>query len=96
MYGKGHSWLAIHGNGTTDGWVTGMCVFDTDTSKIPEEKLPDVWKSGIRLCCKKMTGTVWFQNPSIVELPDSVKMKSHFILNDGSTGAVELKEPVYQ
>lgn len=72
-----HSWLAITGNGSTKGWVTVMMPFNT-------RKYPQFVASRVLLRCNTMSGTVWLQNPTIVELPDGADMKSHFLLSDGS------------
>ncbi|GAH06732.1 unnamed protein product, partial [marine sediment metagenome] len=79
VYGQNnaHTWITIHGKGSTDEWVTVMLPFDTS-------KKPDLSLSRIMLRCYKISGTVWLQNPAIVELPASADMKSGFILKDGS------------
>lgn len=67
-----NAWMAIAGNGSTDGWVTIMCPFT------PKGNLR------ILLRCEKMSGTIWLQNPAIIELAKGMAMKRHFILKDGS------------
>lgn len=67
------AWMALHDNGSTDGWVTIMCPFRFSKGNIR-----------ISLRCKKMSGTVWIQNPTILELAEGIDMDRHFILEDGS------------
>lgn len=94
VYGSNgkHAWLAITGNGSTKGWVTVMLPFNT-------EKIPGLATSRVLIRCNNMSGTVWIQNPSIVELPDGTDMKSHFLLSDGSvysTNPLRLKSQLAQ
>jgi hypothetical protein len=66
----------IVGKGDTDGWVTLMLPFDTG-------KFPAFEKVRFLLRCIGISGTVWFQNPALVEMPDGFEIKPHFILSNG-------------
>jgi hypothetical protein len=72
-----HVWLAIWGNGSTDGWITGFLPFST--AQAGELANPNVF-----FRCFNMTGTVRFRNPMILERPAGVEIKPGFELADGT------------
>jgi hypothetical protein len=72
-----HSWEAISGNGSTKGWVTMLLPFDT-------AKVPELATSRVFFRCLNIAGTVWFQNPSVVELPEGSDVQAQFIQEDGT------------
>ena len=71
-----HIWTWITHKGSTQGWVTLMLPFDT----IKHSALSH---ARILLRCRKLRGTVWLRDPTIVELPNSMKIPKHFILRNG-------------
>ena len=71
--GKTLAWMAFHDNGSTDDWVTIMCPFKFSEGNVR-----------LSLRCKNMSGTVWIQNPTILELAGGMEMDRHFMLKDGS------------
>jgi hypothetical protein len=73
-----HRWLAIHGEGSTDGWVTGLLPFP------PDDHREQFANSRVLLRCYNMTGTVSFRNPVILRQPDGVALERSFELADGT------------
>jgi hypothetical protein len=76
--GPGHQWAAVAGEGNTDGWVTVMLPFDTAVQT-------DLKSARIFLRCQELSGTVWFQDPVLIEAPAGFHMQPHFILENGET-----------
>jgi len=77
---KTHTWLAVYGEGSTDGWVTGYLPFPTGG----EEKRQNFHRINIYLRCLKMTGTVYFKSPVIVKLPEGYEVNRSFEREDGT------------
>ena len=71
-------WNAVVGTGSSEGWVTAMIPFDTNAK-------PDLAKVSIFLRCYDISGTVWFQDPVLIEVPDGFNMNQQFILENGDT-----------
>ena len=71
------TWCNLGGEGSTEGWVTVMLPFSGKKFANGSTRL--------LIRCEKMTGTVWVQDPVIVELPGGKKMKRSFLLADGKT-----------
>lgn len=76
--GHGHQWAAVVGAGHTDGWVTVMLPFDTAVQT-------ELKSMRIFLRCQELSGTVWFQDPVVIEAPAGFQMQPHFILENGET-----------
>ncbi len=74
-----HRWLAVHGDGSTDGWVTGVLPFP-----MPDEVRPQFASSNVLLRCYNMTGTVLLRNPMILRRPPGVDIQNSFELEDGT------------
>jgi len=73
-----HTWLAIHGEGSTDGWVTGLLPFPRkDVRK--QFSVPNVL-----LRCYNMTGTVRFREPMILRQPSGAAVPRSFERADGT------------
>ena len=73
-----HTWLAIHGEGSTDGWVTALLPFPLADHR---EQFAN---SRVLLRCYNMTGTVSFRNPVILRPPAGVAVQKAFELTDGT------------
>lgn len=73
-----HTWLAIHGEGSTDGWVTAVLPFPL------EESREQFASSRVLLRCYNMTGTVSFRNPMILRQPQGLEIQRSFELADGT------------
>lgn len=73
-----HTWLAIHGEGSTDGWVTGLLPFPQ-----PDHR-KQFANSRVLLRCYNMTGAVSFRNPMILRQPEGVEVQRSFELADGT------------
>lgn len=71
------TWCNFGGKGSTKGWVTMMLPFEGKRFADGTTKL--------LIRCRQMSGTIWVQDPTIIELPTGVKMDRSFILEDGST-----------
>ena len=80
VYGmdNAHTWLAVYGEGSTDGWVTALLPFPL------EDRREKFAKSRVLLRCYNMTGTVSFRNPMIVRQPQGLDIQSSFELADGT------------
>jgi hypothetical protein len=74
-----HTWLAIHGEGSTDGWVTGILPFPKDNTVRQQLSSPNVLRR-----CYNMTGTVRFKQPMILKQPAGANMQRAFELHDGT------------
>jgi hypothetical protein len=70
----------ISGRGGTDGWVTLLLPFDTISN-------PKLEKVQVFLRCIGVSGTAWFQDPVLIEVPDGFTLKTGFILPSGETVA---------
>lgn len=70
-YGTNNKYLymAICGEGSTDGWVTAVLPFLTSRDR---NNAQDLSHPNVFLRCYNMTGTVWFRSPMIVEKPAGV------------------------
>ena len=73
----GTAWLAIHSDGSTDGWITAILPFSTKPVK-------ESANSSIRFRCENMTGTVYVRNPMIRQKPAGVDIRSSFEMADGT------------
>ncbi|MFO8082196.1 MAG: hypothetical protein R6V07_18095 [Armatimonadota bacterium] len=73
-----HTWLAVHGEGSTDGWVTAVLPFP------PDDDREHFANSRILLRCYNMTGTVAFRNPVILRRPAGLDIAKSFELGDGT------------
>ena len=71
-----YTFAGIIGNGNTEGWVTAMLPFDTGAN-------PDLVQAKIFLRCYDLSGTVWFQDPVLIEQPDGFQMKAQFVQENG-------------
>ena len=71
------TWCNIAGNGNTDQWVTMILPFRGARFAGDSTKL--------LIRCDQMSGTVWVQDPVIIELPDEIEMKRSFLLHNGQT-----------
>ncbi|MFW5869250.1 MAG: hypothetical protein ACOCX2_15600, partial [Armatimonadota bacterium] len=83
-----HTWLAIYGEGGTDGWVTAVRPFPLDDVR---EYFAN---SNVLLRCYNMTGTVSFKNPVIVRQPKGLEIGPSFELEDGTgvpSGKLQLR-----
>jgi hypothetical protein len=92
VYGQNdkHVWLAVHGAGSTKGWVTGVLPFPGS-----DAVRPHFAHSRVLLRCYNMTGTVSFRNPMIVRRPAGLDIRASFTLEDGtqvSSGALQLRQ----
>ena len=74
-----HTWLAVHGAGSTKGWVTGVLPFPYSA-----EVRPNFASARILLRCCNMTGTVSFRKPMVVRRPEGLEMDRSFTLEDGT------------
>ncbi|MBT7057463.1 MAG: hypothetical protein HN976_20390 [Lentisphaerae bacterium] len=74
-----HTWLAIHGEGNTDGWVTGVLPFPHAEDVRQQLAVPNVL-----LRCYNMTGTVRFREPMILKKPQGVQIQRAFEQGDGT------------
>jgi len=74
-----HTWLAIHGEGNTDGWVTGVLPFPQNEDVRQQFAAPNVL-----LRCYNMTGTVRFREPMILKQPPGAKVQRSFQREDGT------------
>lgn len=91
VYGQNdkHVWLAVHGAGSTKGWMTGVLPFPGS-----EAVRPDFAHSRVLLRCYNMTGTVSFRKPMIVLRPAGLDSGASFTLEDGtqiSSAALQLR-----
>lgn len=73
-----HTWLAIHGEGGTDGWVTAVLPFP------PADHREQFASSRVLLRCYNMTGTVSFRAPMILRQPQGIDVQRSFELEDGT------------
>lgn len=73
-----HTWLAVHGEGGTKGWVTAVLPFP------PEESRPQFAASKVLLRCYNMSGTVSFRQPQILRRPPGAEVHRSFTLQDGT------------
>ncbi len=73
-----HTWLAIYGEGSTDGWVTALLPFPLADHR---ERFAN---SRVFLRCYNMTGTVSFRSPMILRQPQGVAVQQSFRLPDGT------------
>lgn len=73
-----HVWMAVHGEGDTDGWVTAVLPFP------PEEDRSNYERYRVLIRCNNMTGTVYFRNPMIIERPSLLGDDRFFEREDGS------------
>lgn len=74
-----HTWLAIHGEGSTDGWVTGVLPFPATDDVRRQLAVPNVL-----LRCYSMTGTVRFRKPMILKQPPGARVRRSFRQTDGT------------
>ena len=74
-----HTWLAIHGEGSTDGWVTGVLPFPGHDGVREQLAVPNVL-----LRCYSMTGTVRFRKPMILKQPPGTRVPRSFERADGT------------
>lgn len=74
---KFHTWMAITGTGSSDGWITAILPFAGSDEK------RDFSKIQVFLRCLGMTGTVSFNQPVLVKKPDSVGMEEYFESDNG-------------
>jgi hypothetical protein len=85
-----HTWLAVHGEGSTQGWITAVLPFPS-SAKVR----PHFAHSRVLLRCYNMTGTVSFRNPMIVRRPAGMEIQRSFTLEDGSqvtSAALEVRK----
>lgn len=82
VYGRHnmHKWMAVAGNGSTNGWITVMLPFNTIGEK--NENLCD---SNIIFIIDHTAGTFYARNPLLIERNSNDEMKQHYIKADGST-----------
>ena len=73
-----HTWLAIHGEGSTDGWVTGLLPFPREDMR-KQFAIPNVL-----LRCYNMAGTVRFREPMILRQPPGTAVQPSFERADGT------------
>lgn len=80
VYGAGnvHTWLAVWGQGGTDGWVTCILPFSTRE----HEEFQQV---RFYLRCANMIGTVKFRNPVLAPVPEGMELQRSFEMEDGSS-----------
>jgi hypothetical protein len=73
-----HIYNKVMKQGSTDGWIT--VVRPIDTAKNPKQV-------GSRLFLRTydMSGTYWLKNPMLIELPNDVEIKAHYILANDKT-----------
>ena len=69
--------LAVYGEGSTKGWITGILPFST-------EKVRELATPNVLLRCYNMTGTVRFRTPMILKKPAGIDMRRSFELADGT------------
>jgi hypothetical protein len=74
-----HTWLAIHGEGSTDGWVTAVLPFPAGDDVRRQLAVPNVL-----LRCYNMTGTVQFREPMILKRPPGAQVQRSFRKKDGT------------
>ena len=73
-----HTWLAIHGEGSTKGWVTAVLPFP------PPGQRQQFANANVYLRCYNMMGTVSFRNPILLRQPAGGGIQRHFVLEDGT------------
>lgn len=73
-----HIYNKIVGHGGTGGWLT--VVLPIDTAKNPK-------LVGARMLLRGygVAGTYWLKNPMLVEIPNDVELKAHYILENNKT-----------
>jgi hypothetical protein len=73
-----HIYNMIKGHGSTNGWMT--VVLSVDTVKRPLLAGSKLFMRGYGV-----SGTYWLKNPMLVEIPNDVELKSHYILENNKT-----------
>jgi hypothetical protein len=73
-----HIYNKLSGHGNTGGWVTVVLPVDT-------VKRPLLAKSKLLMRGYGVSGTYWLKNPMLVEIPNDVELKSHYILESNKT-----------
>ena len=91
MYGMDnkHTWLAVHGEGSTKGWVTATLPFPDAAVRA------QFAHCRVLLRCYNMTGTVSFREPVVMRRPPGLDIQRSFTLPDGSQvsgGALQLRK----
>lgn len=74
--GTRHAWALIAGHGDTDGWVNVLLPFDTAAT-------PELADAKIYLRGYDLSGTIWFKDPVLFELPEGFDLAPHMVLPDG-------------
>jgi hypothetical protein len=73
-----HIYNKIMGRGSSGGWMTVVLAIDTI-------KRPLLANGKLFLRGYGVSGTYWVKKPMLIELPDDVKLKSHYILENNKT-----------
>lgn len=68
-----HTWMAVHGTGSTDGWVTAALPFPRDN-----EQREQFGQVRVMLRCLNMSGIVEFRDPVIQRLRGGVMSEPFF------------------
>ncbi|NLE30232.1 MAG: hypothetical protein GX629_11255 [Phycisphaerae bacterium] len=76
-----HTWMAVRGEGDTEGWVTALLPFPPVNRK---EDAGDFSRTNVILHCYNMVGTVRFRTPMIIEIPKGFDMEAQFELKGAS------------
>lgn len=75
-----HRWMAVRGEGSTDGWVTAVMPFPAKKDKKDGR---DLSRPKVLLRCYNMAGVVYFRNPMILEKPTGVDSTHFFEMENG-------------
>jgi hypothetical protein len=73
-----HIYNKIVGHGSSGGWLT--VVLPIDTAKRPKLVGAKLFFRGY-----SVSGSYWLKNPMLVEIPNNVELKAHYILENNKT-----------
>ena len=73
-----HTYYKFMGTGSTGGWITVIIFIDTS-------KKPGLVDSNIFLRVYDCSGTYYFKNPVLVEVPDDTKIETQIMLKDNKS-----------